>query len=140
MRIAAGDDTNDLWICRIFVGDILDALALSNGLRYAERCGIDTVGRDLFLDAQCVDVFEIGVFHRFHSAIDTQIAELIATIVDVNFAKSAFLRGSCAGETSTHTQDRGYYKEKRNKSFFHECNTSIKIGGMPFGIPPRICV
>ena len=85
--ITAGNDTCDLGIGRLFIGQILNAFALSYRLRNALIIGIHTVGRNLLNRAGGGNMIVVGIDLLPDTSVDRQIRHRYAAIVDVDLAE-----------------------------------------------------
>ena len=118
-RVSAGDDTHDLRIAALFLGDVFDALAGAYRLRDAVNIRIDAVGRNFFRPAVCIHMVEIGVDQLTDAAIDGEVGELLFSVVDIDFAQGFLLAAGGKGRDGEHPQHHYQHKKHRNQSFFH---------------------
>ena len=118
-RVSAGDDTHDLRIAALFLGDVFDALAGAYRLRDAVNIRIDAVRRNFFRPAVGIHMVEIGVDQLTDSPVDGEIGELLFSVVNIDFAKSFLLAAGGKGRDGEHPQHHYQCKESGNQSFFH---------------------
>ncbi|MPN11599.1 hypothetical protein SDC9_158902 [bioreactor metagenome] len=73
MGIAVGDDAHNLRVVAGFIGNILDAFALSHTLGYPRCIGIDAIGRDFLHRTAGGGVIKIGVALGSGNAVHAEI-------------------------------------------------------------------
>ena len=126
MGISVGDDAHDLGVCANFFSQILDAFALGNCLRHTFGVGIHTIGGDLLGVAVPVHIVVIGVDQLTDPAVDGQVTQLLATVIDVHFAERFLDRVSGGGDAGEHSQQHDDREKHRKDSLFH-CFTYLQF-------------
>ena len=124
--VAVGDDAHHLGVAGPFVCKILDTLPNAHRLRNALDVGVHAVGWDLFHLSLGVLILKIGIFLGPNPAIDGQVGQLIAAVVDVHLAQCFLLRVGGKGSGGKDAQDRHKGQKQRQDTFFHKA--SFKIG------------
>ena len=117
--IAVGDDTHDLRIVALFLGDVFDALAGAYRLRHTCCIRIDAVGRNLLVFSVGIHMVEIGVDQLTDSPVDGEVGELLLSVVNIDFAQGFLLAAGGKGRDGEHPQHHYQRKEHGNQSFFH---------------------
>ena len=92
------------------VGQILDTLAGSYGLRYAFDSGIHAVSGNLLYRTICALIFKAGIEKGLYFTVDGEVGQLRSTIEDVDLAQRFFLRGGglshARKEAENHHEDK----------------------------------
>ena len=117
--VSVGDNTNDLGIAADFLREVFDTLALRHRLRHTLGIGIDTVRRDFLGIAVAVNIVVVGINQLPHSAVDGQIAQRVATVIDVHLTQSFLHRAGSGGDTGEHSKQHDNREEHGYYSFFH---------------------
>ena len=123
--VAVGDDADNFGIAADLFGEVLDAFALCHRLGHTLGIGVDTIRGDLFHLAIAVNVVVVGVDQLAHSAVDRQIAQRIATVIDVHLAQSFLLRTRCESGSGEHSEHHDNCEQHTHDSFFHDFGTSM---------------
>ena len=112
--VFAAHDAHHLGVAGLLIGDILDALAGRHGLGNAHDGGIDAVGGGLSDPAVGAMVDIVGVLLLSDSAVDGQVAHLLAAVEDVDFPQSVFhSRGGQGGERGGGQDAQECYKGEK---------------------------
>ena len=119
MGIAVCDDAHDLGIAADLLSHVLDALTFGHGLGNTHGVGIHAIGRDLLGIAVAVHIVVIGVDQGADPAVDGQVTQLLATVIDVHFAERFFDRVSSGGDAGEHSQQHDDREKHRKDSLFH---------------------
>ena len=121
MRVAIGDDADDLRIIAGFVCNILDTLTGTNGLRHTLCCRVDAVGRNFFHCAACRLIVKISIGLRANHTVHAEVGHFVVTIGDVHLtqrtADGAAGSGSKACAKAQHRCDA---QKHRYHSFSHK--------------------
>ena len=123
--VAVGDDAHYLGIAADFLREVLDTLALGNRLRHTLGVRVDTIRRNLLRIAVAVNIVVVGVDQLTHSAIDGQIAQRIATVIDVHLTQSFLLGTRCESGSGEHSEHHDNCEQHTHDSFFHDFGTSM---------------
>ena len=118
-RVSAGDDTHDLRIAALFLGDVFDALAGAYRLRDAVNIRIDAVRGNLLRPAVGIHMVKIGIDQLTDSPVDGEVGELLLSVVNIDFAQGFLLAAGGKGRDGEHPQHHYQRKEHGNQSFFH---------------------
>ena len=102
--IAVGDDTGDLGICRLFIGQILDAFAHPYGLGNALIIGVHAVGRDFFDRSGWSNTVIVGIDLLTDTSVDRQIRHCYAAIENIDLAQCFLFRRCCESGGREHTK------------------------------------
>ena len=117
--IPVGDDTHDLRIVALFLGDVFDTLAGAYRLRHTRCIRIDAVRGDLLRPAVGIHMVEIGIDQLTDAPVDGEVGELLFSVVDIDLAQSLLLAADGKGRNGEHPQHHYQCKEHGNQSFFH---------------------
>ncbi len=85
--VAVGYDAHDFGVLGLLVGGVLDALARAHGLGDAVLGGADAVHRNLHLLTLGVGVKVVVIGLLFCDAVDAQVVQDNAAVVDVDLAQ-----------------------------------------------------
>ena len=117
--VAVSDNAHHLGIAADLLGEVLDALALRHRLRHTLGIGIDAVRGNFLGIAVAVNIVVVGIDQLPHSAVDGQIAQRVATVIDVHLTQSFLHRAGSRGDTGEHTKQHDNREEHGYYSFFH---------------------
>ena len=121
MRVAIGDDADDLRVVAGFVCNILDALTGSNGLRHTLCCRVDAVGGN-FLDCAAGRLeIEVGIGLGTDNAVHAEVGHFVVTIGNVHLTQRTS-NGAAGGgsKACAKAQHGGDTQKYRYQSFSHK--------------------
>lgn len=118
-RIAICDNAHDFGVAGLFFRKIFNAFPNTNGLRDTGGRWIHTVCGNFFDHALGVLVLVIGVDHSLHSAINGQIGQLRAAVININLAQGFFYATGSRGKAGTEAQQGSDAQQKCNQSPCH---------------------
>ena len=119
MRVAIGDDADDLRVVAGLVCNIFDARAGTDRLRHTLCCRVDAVGGNLLERAAGRLEIEVGIGLGTDNAVHAEIRHFIAAVGDIHLAQrtsNGAAGGKCGGRE--HPKRHHQHKEHRNQSFF----------------------
>ena len=121
MRVAIGDDSDDLRVVAGLVCNIFDARAGTDRLRHTLCCRVDAVGGNLLNRAAGRLEIEVGIGLGTDNAVHAEIRHFIAAVGDIHLAQrtsnGAAGSGSKACAKAQHGEDTQKY---RYQSFSHK--------------------
>ncbi|MPM37226.1 hypothetical protein SDC9_83833 [bioreactor metagenome] len=120
VRVAVGDDANDLGVVAGFLRQVFDGFARCYRLGHALGGGVDAVCRNFpYLSARRGKI-EIRVTLRFGRAVHRKIGHGVVAIVDIHFTQRV-LNGVGRGcKTAAQAQNRGHDQKHGQEPFSHD--------------------